>query len=134
MEGKTMSIRLITIPIDQNIHIDQLRDLDPVTIDMFGDIEMEVKLKQHHMTVDLGYFEERIIDYVERNHPLDVERIVEEWEVPSYNLIKELGNSNGRKTSSYEVFVDKNGWVERIVIMTERNCRVVLDWVLEMVR
>ena len=129
-----MSIRLITIPIDQNIHIDQLRDLDPVTIDMWGEVEMEVQPNRHHMTVDLGYFEERIIDYVERNHPLDVERIVEEWEVPSYNLIKELGNSNGRKTSSYEVFVDKNGWVERIVIMTERNCRIVLDWVLEMVR
>jgi len=134
MEGKTMSIRLITIPIDQNIHIEQLRDLDPVTIDMFGDIEMEVKPNQHHMTVDLGYFEERIIDYVERNHPMDLTKIVEEWEVPSYNLIKELGNSNGRKTSSYEVFVDKDGWIERIVIMTERNCRVVLYWVLEMVR
>ena len=39
-----MSIRLITIPIDQNIHIEQLRDLDPVTIDMFGDIEMVVRI------------------------------------------------------------------------------------------
>ena len=133
MEGKTMTIRLITIPIDQNIHIEQLRDLDPVTIDMFGDIEMEVKTNRHHMTVDLRYFEERIIDYVERNHPMDLTKIVEGWEVPSYNLIKELGNSNGRKTSSYEVFVDKNGWVERIVIMTERNCPYVLDWVLELV-
>ena len=87
-----------------------------------------------YLIVDLSYFEERIIDYVERNHPMDLTKIVEEWEVPSYNLIKELGNSNGMNTSSYEVFVDKDGWVESIVIMTERNCRVVLDWVLEMVR
>ena len=126
-------IRMDKIQVTDKIHIDQLRDLDSVTIDMFGDIEMEVKLNQHHMTVDLGYFEERIIDYVERNHPMDLTKLVEGWEVPSYNLIKELGNSNGRKTSSYEVFVDKDGWVERIVIMTERNCRVVLEWLLEMV-
>ena len=32
MEVKTMSIRLITIPIDQNIHIEQLRDLDIVEV------------------------------------------------------------------------------------------------------
>ena len=111
----------MTHPIGVNMRVE--------TIDMVGDIEMEVKLNQHHMTVDLGYFEERIIDYVERNHPMDLTKIVEGWEVPSYNLIKELGNSNGRKTSSYEVFVDKDGWVERIVIMTERNCRFVLDWI-----
>ena len=127
-------IRMDSIQITDKIHIDDLRGLDPVTIDMFGNIEMEVKLNQHHMTVDLGYFEERIIDYVERNHPMDLTKIVEEWEVPSYNLIKELGNSNGRKTSSYEVFIDKDGWIERIVIMTERNCRIVLEWLLELGR
>ena len=120
-------IRMHSIQITDKINIDDLRSLDMVSIDMFGDIEMEVKPNQHHMTVDLGYFEERIIDYVERNHPMDLTKIVEEWEVSSYNLIKELGNSNGRKTSSYEVFVDKDGWVERIVIMTKRNCRVVLE-------
>ena len=123
-----------SIQITDKINIDDLRSLDMVSIDMFGDIEMEVKPNQHHMTVDLGYFEERIIDYVERNHPMDLTKIVEEWEVSSYNLIKELGNSNGRKTSSYEVFVDKDGWIERLAIMTDRNCSVVLDWVLEMVR
>ena len=135
MEGKTMSIRLITIPIDQNIHIDQLRDLDPVTIDMFGDIEMEVKTNRHHMTVDLRYFEERIIDYVERNHPMDLTKIVEGWEVPSYNLIKEL-NTNGMggdKRCDYSVNINKDGFVESIVIMTERNCPYVLDWILELV-
>ncbi len=130
-----MSIRLITIPIDQNIHIDQLRDLDPVTIDMFGDIEMEVKTNRHHMTVDLRYFEERIIDYVERNHPMDLTKIVEGWEVPSYNLIKEL-NTNGMggdKRCTYVMNVDTDGYVESVVIMTERNCPYVLDWVLELV-
>ncbi len=127
-------ITMDSIEITDKIHMDQLRSLDMVDIDMWGGIEMEVQPDRHHMNVDLSYFEERIIDYVERNHPMDLTKIVEEWEVPSYNLIKELGNSNGRKTSSYEVFVDKNGWVERIVIMTERNCRIALDWVLEMVR
>ena len=127
-------ITMDSIEITDKIHMDQLRSLDMVDIDMWGGIEMEVQPDRHHMNVDLSYFEERIIDYVERNHPMDLTKIVEEWEVPSYNLIKELGNSNGRKTSSYEVFVDKDGWVERIVIMTERNCRIALDWVLEMVR
>ena len=127
-------IRMDSIQVTDKIHMDDLRDLDPVTIDMFGNIEMEVKPNHHHMVVDLEYFQDRIIDYVERNHPMDLTKIVEGWEVPSYNLIKELGNSNGRKTSSYEVFVDKDGWVERIVIMTERNCRIVLEWLLEMVR
>ena len=130
-----MSIRLITIPIDQNIHIDQLRDLDPVTIDMWGEVEMEVQPNRHHMTVDLGYFEERIIDYVERNHPLDVERIVEGWEVPSYNLIKELNTNGigGDKRCTYVMNVDTDSYVESVVIMTERNCPYVLDWVLELV-
>ena len=130
-----MSIRLITIPIDQNIHIDQLRDLDPVTIDMWGEVEMEVQPNRHHMTVDLGYFEERIIDYVERNHPMDLTKIVEGWEVPSYNLIKEL-NTNGMggdKRCTYVMNVDTDGYVESVVIMTERNCPYVLDWVLELV-
>jgi hypothetical protein len=127
-------IRMDSIHVTDKIHMDHLRDLDPVTIDMFGVIEMEVKPNQHHMVVDLEYFQDRIIDYVERNHPMDLTKIVEGWEVPSYNLIKELGNSNSMKTSSYEVFVDKDGWVERIVIMTERNCKVVLEWLLEMVR
>ncbi len=32
------------------------------------------------MYVDLSYFEDKIIDYVEKQHPLDVQRIVENWE------------------------------------------------------
>ena len=39
-----MTIRMISIPICDEIHIDDLRDLDPVTIDMFGDIEMVVRI------------------------------------------------------------------------------------------
>ena len=130
-----MTIRMISIPISDEIHIDQLRDLDPVTIDMWGEVEMEVQPNRHHMTVDLGYFEERIIDYVERNHPMDLTKIVEGWEVPSYNLIKEL-NTNGMggdKRCTYVMNVDTDGYVESVVIMTERNCPYVLDWVLELV-
>ena len=127
-----MAIRMLNISINAKINIDDLRNLDPVEIDLFGDIKMDVK-PNNHMVVDLEYFQVRIIDYVERSYPMDLTKIIEGWEVSSYNLIKELGNSNGMKTSSYEVFVDKDGWVERIFIFTERNCRVVLDWVLEMV-
>ena len=39
-----MTIRMISIPICDEIHIDDLRDLDPVTIDMFGDIGMVVRI------------------------------------------------------------------------------------------
>ena len=39
-----MTIRMISIPISDEIHIDDLRDLDLVTIDMFGDIEMVVRI------------------------------------------------------------------------------------------
>ena len=62
-----------------------------------------------------------------------MERIVEGWEVPSYNLIKGLGNSNGNKYCSYVVNIDEGGYVKSVVIMTERNCRLVLDWVLKLV-
>ena len=55
---------------------------------------------------------------------------------PSYNLAKEL-NANGisgDNRCNYSVNIDKDGFVKSIVIMTERNCRYVLDWVLELNR
>ena len=82
----------------------------------------------------LLFFEQTIVDYVEKNHPLDVERIVEGWEVPSYNLIKGLSNSNGNKYCSYVVNIDEDGWLQLVVSMTERNCGYVLNLVLEMVK
>ena len=87
-------IRIDSIQINDKIHIDDLRSLDIVNIDMWGEVAMEVQPNRHHMNVDLSYFEDKIIDYVEKQHPLDLQRIVENWEVPSYNKIKELGNSN----------------------------------------
>ena len=128
-------IRMDSIQSTDKIHMDQLRSLDMVDIDMWGGIEMEVQPDRHHMNVDLSYFEERIIDYVEKHHPLDVIKIVENWEVPSYNLIKELNTNGvgGNKRCTYVMNVDNDGFVESIVIMTERNCGIVLDWVLEMV-
>jgi len=53
------------------------------------------------MHVNINFFEQKLVHYVEKNHLLDVERIVEGWEVPTYNLTKELGNSNGKKYCSY---------------------------------
>ena len=83
----------------------------------------------------LSYFEDKIIDYVEKQHPLDVQRIVENWEVPSYNLVKglNLNGMGGDKRCNYSVKIDRDGFVKSIVIMTERNCRVVLEWLLEMI-
>ena len=93
-------------------------------------------IDRHIMYVDLSYFEDKIIDYVERQHPLDVQRIVENWEVPSYNLVKELNTNGigGDKRCNYSVNIDKDGFVKSIVIMTERNCSFVLKLLLEMVR
>ena len=36
-------------------------------------------IDRHNMFVDLSYFEDRIIEEVEKNHPLDLQRIVENW-------------------------------------------------------
>ena len=36
-------------------------------------------IDRHNMYVDLSYFEDRIIEEVEKNHPLDLQRIVENW-------------------------------------------------------
>ena len=55
--------------------------------------------------------------------------------MPSYNLVKELNTFGigGDKRCDYSVNIDKDGFVDSIVIMTERNCPYFLDWVLEIV-
>ena len=133
-------IRMDSIQITDKIHMDDLRSLtdfvkidvmvNPVTGTEFRTIQEKNDqgfIDRHLMYVDITFFEQKIVDYVEKNHPLDVERIVEGWEVPSYNLIKGLGNSNGNKHCSYVVNIDEDGWLQSVVIMTERNCRYVLD-------
>ena len=148
-------IRMMSIKVTDNIHIDDLRSLDMVNIDRLvhkGSGHREGKnttvwetvqqpneqgfIDRHIMYVDLSYFEDKIIDYVERQHPLDVQRIVENWEVPSYNLIKELNTNGigGDKRCQYSVNIDRDGFVKSIVIMTERNCKYVLEWLLELVK
>ena len=148
-------IRMMSIKVTDNIHIDDLRSLDMVNIDRLvhkGSGHREGKnttvwetvqqpneqgfIDRHIMYVDLSYFEDKIIDYVERQHPLDVQRIVENWEVPSYNLVKELNTLGigGDKRCQYSVKIDRDGFVKSIVIMTERNCKYVLEWLLELVK
>ena len=148
-------IRMMSIKVTDNIHIDDLRSLDMVNIDRLvhkGSGHREGKnttvwetvqqpneqgfIDGHIMYVDLSYFEDKIIDYVEKQHPLDVQRIVENWEVPSYNLVKglNLNGMGGDKRCQYSVKIDRDGFVNSVVIMTERNCRYVLDWVLELVK
>jgi len=155
MEGKTMGmIRMDSIQVTDKIHIDDLRSLNMVNIDVLihkgsgiregkNDTEWNTVqqkneqgfIDRHNMYVDLSYFEDKIIDYVEKQHPLDVQRIVENWEVPSYNLVKGLNTNGigGDKRCNYSVKIDRDGFVKSIVIMTERNCRYVLEWVLELV-
>ena len=55
--------------------------------------------------------------------------------MPSYNLVKgsNLNGIGGDKRCDYSVSIDKDGFVKSIVIMTERNCPYVLDWLLELV-
>jgi hypothetical protein len=110
-------------------------------MDMWGGVEMEKQpngqgfIDSHIMFVDISFFESTVIDYVEKNHPLDMDRIVKGWEIPSYNLLKglNLDGIGGDRRCDYVVKIDKDGWVNSIVIMTERNCRHILGWVLEMV-
>jgi hypothetical protein len=45
-----------------------------------------------------------------------------------------LNGIGGDRRCDYVVKVDKDGWVQSIVIMTERNCGFVLKLLLEMVR
>jgi len=135
-------IRMDSIQITDKIHMDQLRSLDMVDIDLWGGIEMERQpndegfIDSHIMFVDLSYFETTVIEYVERNHPLDVDRKVKNWDIPSYNLLKglNLDGRGGDKRCDYVVKIDEDGWVQSIVIMTERNCGFVLKLLLEMVR
>lgn len=147
-------IRMDKIQVTDKIHIDDLRSLDMVNIDRLvntGSGHREGKnttvwetvqqpneqgfIDRHNMYVDLSYFEDRIIEYVEKQHPLDLQRIIENWEVPSYNLVKGLNTNGigGDKRCTYVMNVDTDGYVESVVIMTERNCRHILGWVLEMV-
>ena len=94
-------------------------------------------IDRHMMFVDLNYFEGRIINYVEKNHSQEeIDEIVRLWKVPSYNLLKKRDSSglnNGNKYCSYVVNIDEYGWLQSVVIMTERNCGYVLHLVLEMV-
>jgi hypothetical protein len=147
-------IRMDKIHVTDKIHIDDLELLDMVNIDVLitkgrGNREGKNDTKwntiqkpndqgfidRHNMYVDISYFEKKIIDSVERNHPLDVERIIKNWDFPSYNLLKGFNTNGigGDKRCNYSVNIDKDGFVKSIVIMTERNCRYVLDWVLKLV-
>ena len=143
-------IRLDSIPITDKIHMDDLRSftdfvkidvmVNPVTGTEFRTVQEKNDqgfIDRHLMYVDITFFEQKIFDYVEVNHSQDeIDTIVNGWKVPSYNLLKERdpsGLMNGSKLCNYVVNVDEYGYVKSIVIMTERNCRYVLDWVLEMV-
>jgi len=151
-------IKMVTKSIEDKIHIDDLRSLEMVSIDRLvnqGSDRLEDRerknttvwetvqkpngqgfIDRHNMYVHLDYFEERIIEEVEKQHPLDLQRIVENWEVPSYNLVKELNTLGigGDKRCNYSVKIDRDGFVKSIVIMTERNCKYVLEWLLELVK
>ena len=56
-------------------------------------------------TFNNDFFKDRIIKYVEnQNTQEEIDEIVRKWEVPSYNLIKGLGDSNGRTRKNTNMF------------------------------
>ena len=95
-------IRMDSIQVTDKIHIDDLRSLEMVSIDRLVNKKSNTLkhregknttvwetvqkpneqgfIDRHNMYVVLSYFEDKIIDYVEKQHPLDVQRIVENWE------------------------------------------------------
>ena len=79
-------IRMDSIQITDKIHMDQLRSLDMVDMDMWGGVEMEKRpndegfIDRHNMFIDISFFESTVIEYVEKNHPLDVKiPLSQEW-------------------------------------------------------
>ena len=45
----------------------------------------------------------------------EIDEIVNKWKVPSYNLIKGLGDSNCGTFFSYQIFVDNDRNINRLL-------------------
>ena len=45
----------------------------------------------------------------------EIDEIVNKWKVPSYNLIKGLGEPNNKTFYSYQIFVDNDRNIDRLL-------------------
>ena len=48
----------------------------------------------------------------------EIDEIVNKWKVPSYNLIKGLGDSNSGTFFSYQVFIDNDCNINSLLYLT----------------
>ena len=48
----------------------------------------------------------------------EIDEIVNKWKVPSYNLIKGLGDSNCGTFFSYQIFVDNDCNIDSLLYLT----------------
>ena len=93
-----------------------------------GDSTFKTELPSNVLSYGLGSYIQQFQDTILSND--EIERICG-------LLISNEGKINGiggDRRCDYVVKVDKDGWVQSIVIMTERNCGFVLKLLLEMVR
>ena len=68
------------------------------------------------MSIDLTFFKEKITNFVVNQHTKEeIDEIVNKWKVPSYNLIKGLGDSNNKTFFSNQVFVDNDRNIDRLL-------------------
>ena len=68
------------------------------------------------MSTDLTLIKETITNFFESQHTKEeIDEIVSMWKVSSYNLIKGLGESNNKTFFFYQVFVDNDRNIDRLL-------------------
>ncbi|AYQ57018.1 hypothetical protein MS2017_1327 [Bathymodiolus thermophilus thioautotrophic gill symbiont] len=75
----------------------------------------------------LFIYKDLIIDLVENsNDTKKIQEMVKNWEVPSYNDLKD-----GRgKHHNFEVYINGEGYIKNIFVVSERNCMYILGYLL----
>jgi len=119
-------IKMKNIKIYKKIHLKDFEKFDFACLDMFGEYELKRGNGHHTLQIEISHYRERIIEFVEDGNDKEtIEKIVEEWRVPSYNNLDEPG----RGFAHYELWCDEEGFIDRIVIMP-RVCPYILEWFL----
>ena len=115
------------IKINKQIHLKDFEKFDFVCLDMFGEYPLKRGSGHHTLRIEKSRYRKRIINFVEGGNDKEtINKIVEEWRVPSYNHLDEPG----RDFAHYELICDEDGFIDRITIMP-RECECVLKWFLE---
>jgi len=120
-------IKMKNIKIHKQLHLKDFEKFDFVCLDMFGEYPLKRGNGHHTLQIEISHYRDRIIEFVEgENDKETIEKIVEEWAVPSYNNLDELG----RGFAHYELWCDEEGFIDRIVLMP-RVCPYILEWFFE---